>query len=57
MKRVSRRSFVAGMGAMPFALWLQKERIPIIPSRGGALNVKAKPVIGRIELVVQSTPS
>ena len=29
MSRVSRRSFVSGMAAMPFALWLQKEKTPI----------------------------
>jgi len=32
MKKVSRRSFVTGMAAMPFALWLQKERLPF-PTR------------------------
>jgi tyrosinase len=31
--------------------------VTIIPSRGGALNANAKPVIGRIELVVQANPS
>jgi hypothetical protein len=31
--------------------------VTIIPSRGGVLNTNAKPVIGRIELVVQSSPS
>jgi hypothetical protein len=31
--------------------------VTIIPSRSGALNTNAKPVIGRVELVVQSTPS
>jgi hypothetical protein len=31
--------------------------VTIIPSRGGVLNTSAKPVIGRIELVVQANPS
>lgn len=31
--------------------------VTIIPSRGGVLNTNAKPVIGRVELAVQSGPS
>jgi tyrosinase len=47
MKRVSRRSFVAGMGAMPFALWLQKERIPIGPLRKKWVRYEARTTEGQ----------
>jgi len=47
MKKVSRRSFVAGMGAMPFALWLQKERIPIGPLRKTWVRYEARTTEGQ----------
>jgi tyrosinase len=47
MKKVSRRSFVVGMGAMPFALWLQKERIPLHPLRRTWVRYEARTAEGQ----------
>src|SRR5215471_1393868 len=66
MKRVSRRSFVTGMAAMPFALWLQREVTPLRPFAKKWVRYEARTAEGQAMLkiyadtvnkMMNSTPS
>ena len=43
-------------GLQERGLLSEQTKVTIIPSRGGTVNTDARPVIGRIELVVQAKP-